>query len=117
MNIARHARLELEDLWSPHLSEPVGSAHALRDAGFVLALVFGLALLLFVLAWLLRNRWGRSSREAHGALAFRSSRPHGRELHRRRRRRRRSHSNPTRAEVGGLPPRRDQLVSPDEGRS
>jgi hypothetical protein len=103
----RHSSLGVEDLQSSSLSDHSQSAPAYRDAGFVLTVVVVLTLALFALAFLLRGKWHRPlPGELQESLAPHTKGATGASgTHRRRRRRSRSR-NPSRAEVGGLPPRR-----------
>lgn len=104
------APLGVESLAAPSLPDTGHTARNLVDASVVLLVVFALAVVLFGLAFLLRRRLRRLRRVPRTARApgtDLSARAHAAPAPPRHRRRRSRRMNPTRAQVGGLPPKRE----------
>jgi len=97
---------------SPQRSPETGNtARSLRDAAFMLIVILVLAVFLFSLVLLFRRPLRRVRRLFRSSSEPSPHRKHGdysADVTRRRRRRRSHHMNPSRAQTGGLPPKRKE---------
>jgi hypothetical protein len=108
MTASLHASLGVEDLSPSVRADLSPSAPAYRDAAFLLMVVCVLALTLFAMAFAFRHKLRRRQfpHELHETAAPPRGSVSGTTGSHRRRRRQSRPRNPSRAEVGGLPPRR-----------
>lgn len=109
MKAAGSSSYGFESVSSQRPAETGHTARNLHDAGFVLLIILGLAVLLFACVALLRRparRLGHFLRHSPESAPRRKSRDSAAGTTHRRRRRPRHRMNPSRAQIGGLPPKR-----------